>query len=435
MVRLAAAASACLAALLAGGHPTEGGLWSAAGAGTVFLILQLARPFLRLFEGSSGRATRRTAHDDDPDARRIVLLVRVCATATAAAAALIAARHPDLAPLPAGIAAAVVLTLLHFGRPVVRHLAPQVDAAAVVLSTLAPHAMPIWARQVTAARDCGNNAIGGLVETFSSLNSRLRRAADESERADGGAQMYMQAVQATEQQLRPLIDALRRASSARIESLREIERMTSLATELQAMAEDVQRVARQTNLLAVNAAIEAARAGEAGKGFAVVAAEVRKLSTHSSEAGQTITRSVARLESAMASIERYSNRAEIEDRQLIESSERIIAEALMPLKATLDRLVESSGGLRATNADIQAYVEKLFEGFQFQDRVSQMLSHIHGDIEKFLATLADAHAGRQAAIDKEQWLAALRAGYAMEEQRALHENRTVKNATSGVEFF
>ena len=66
---------------------------------------------------------------------------------------------------------------------------------------------------------------------------------------------------------------------------------------------------------------------------------------------------------------------------------------------------------------VAAQVERMYIGFQYQDRISQMMALLEGDI----ARLQEAVAGKESTVsDVNAWLARLESQYAMAEQRQDH---------------
>jgi methyl-accepting chemotaxis protein len=92
-------------------------------------------------------------------------------------------------------------------------------------------------------------------------------------------------------------------------SAQAIESLGAASEEIRSFVGLVRKLARQSKLLALNAAMEAARAGEHGEGFAVVASEVRRLAAMSSDAAERTEEIVTGVLSAIQQSRESAGRA------------------------------------------------------------------------------------------------------------------------------
>ncbi len=305
--------------------------------------------------------------------------------------------------------------------------------------------LPTWQRQTELARHQLESSITELVGRFSEIHQRLQAAVASSATTASsmkGDTGLGGVIQFANTELGQITQTLRAAMEQRDDLLTEISGLSKITVELSGMSAEVAGIASQTNLLALNAAIEAARAGEYGRGFAVVADEVRTLSTRSGETGARIGKRIEQVNSALQTTLDRTTEYAAQDSNRLSKSEGSIAQVLEQFQHSSESILQSAHVLEQESAAVQSSVEEVLVNLQFQDRVSQILSHVTDDMEKLVGALADQetrlrHGESVTLIDIQEWLRAIQKTYTTLEQvdvhHGSHHSKTPSN--SEITFF
>ncbi len=161
------------------------------------------------------------------------------------------------------------------------------------------------------------------------------------------------------------------------DSLRIVYRIDGMSKEMDAvfgLLKNVNTIAEETNLLALNASIEAARAGEAGRGFAVVAGEIRNLASHSNQFNEQIGSHVERARTAMEQLRGLVGAMASQDLNMALSTKGGIDAMLAHVTESDARTSQVADQVVEINRGLGSDVSTTIRSLQFEDILSQLIN-------------------------------------------------------------
>ena len=317
-----------------------------------------------------------------------------------------------------------------------------------VLTEALTSLLPVWQSQIDSAINQSTEAIDALANQFTEITNDISLAVNVTGSTNEAGERFssLASVQhssdAIKAELENLKDTLLQIAQVEKSALDEINNLSTFMSELTKMAGEVEALAEQTNLLALNAAIEAARAGEQGRGFAVVADEVRNLANQSKGTGENIRKKIDIIGESVESILQTATHSAETEVEMAEKAGSVIREVITQHKFTAYTLAESDKLLVNMSQQVQNEISKVIVELQFQDRISQKLRHVeanllktHQIIEESSGLEADERLAKFSRLQSD-----IRDSYTMEEEHHSHdeafgENKSKSNQTADIEFF
>ena len=198
--------------------------------------------------------------------------------------------------------------------------------------------------QAKSAEIC-ENLSDTFQERFETMHEFSRSLADQ-------AQHTAQISKSGEESINGLVNSSKQSQESFADIVDKVVKLADSVANINNIIGIIIRIARQTNLLSINATIEAARAGVAGKAFSVVAEEIKKLATDTQHAGEEITGIISNITNEVNIVQELAKSTKevfINQEDSINSS----SQALYDIQNALNGLIQKQN-------ELEAIVESLF---------------------------------------------------------------------------
>ncbi len=256
--------------------------------------------------------------------------------------------------------------------------------------------------------------------------------------SDGVPQSLKDFIQVSDERLNKMADEVVRVADLSVNMVRELDGVQNRTQAIDGFLLDVEKLADQTSLLALNADIEAARVGEHGRGFSVVAQEVRRLSKRSHEFSDRIRVHLKEVRTGLSKTYgdmRTLSAADMEHALKIKDD---VISLTRSLEGKNREVAETVSRINEISKEIAQDVQNVVVSLQFQDITSQKLNGMLEPMDDLRRTLY--HLMQETInLDKnllknlpgnEHWLSRMRSDHKPQEHAEIKpEAKPVKDAT------
>ncbi len=210
--------------------------------------------------------------------------------------------------------------------------------------------------------------IGSLINTTNDMSKNVESSSAAVEEMLGNINSINSVITKNFIAVKELEEATLSGKNSLEDVKRIVSEIESHSADLLQMSKMIDEIAKQTDLLSMNAAIEAAHAGEAGKGFAVVAGEIRKLAENSSKETKAIDGILRNMKNLIDSISSKTGEVSKEFDSIItlsgqvRSQEGQVHQAMEEQNAGSTQLLNAISQMKEAQASVASAADQLKTG-------------------------------------------------------------------------